>query len=182
MLFVKSTALWTESTALGPNLLLLHLSFFPSLLIKGWLFYNVSVSGEGHNPAFWSSQKRVYLTKTDTWRLNSQTSVTEGVGGVSRVLSCLAKPTVPISTYEGEISMKTKSIFWINENSFKLREEFFCRFSLVTYFIHSSVYTSIPVSQFIPPLLPAWCPYICTLCLCLCFCLREEFEETILVG
>lgn len=75
-------------------------------------------------PNFWSSRKRVYLTKTDTWRLNSQTPVTERIGGASRNLSCLAKPTVPISTNEDEITVKTKSIFQINENSFKLREEF----------------------------------------------------------
>ena len=29
----------------------------------------------------------------------------------------------------------------------------YSRFSLIIYFIHSSVYMSIPVSQFIPPLL-----------------------------
>ena len=46
------------------------------------------------------------------------------------------------------------------------------RFSSVIYFIHSisSVYMSIPVSQFIPPLLPPWCPYVCSLCLCPCVC------------
>uniref|UniRef100_A0A8C0D378 Lipocalin/cytosolic fatty-acid binding domain-containing protein n=1 Tax=Balaenoptera musculus TaxID=9771 RepID=A0A8C0D378_BALMU len=42
----------------------------------------------------------------------------------TRNLSCLAKPTVPISTNEDEITVKTKSIFQINENSFKMREEF----------------------------------------------------------
>ena len=34
-------------------------------------------------------------------------------------------------------------------------------------FIHSRIYMSIPVSQFIPPPLPLWCPYICSLHLCL---------------
>ena len=42
------------------------------------------------------------------------------------------------------------------------------RFSLVSYFIHSSVYMAVPVSQFIPPLFPPWYPYDCSLCLCLC--------------
>ena len=41
----------------------------------------------------------------------------------------------------------------------------YSRFSLVIYFIHCSVYMSIPISQFLPPpSLPAWCPYIGSLC------------------
>ena len=36
----------------------------------------------------------------------------------------------------------------------------YSRFSLDIYFIHSSVCRSIPVSQFIPPPFPLWCPYI----------------------
>ena len=36
------------------------------------------------------------------------------------------------------------------------------RFSLVIYFIHSvsSVYMSIPISQFLPLCFPSWCPYV----------------------
>jgi len=51
------------------------------------------------------------------------------------------------------------------------------RFSLVIYFIHNSVYTSIPISQFIlPPLpFPVWYLYICSLCLCLYFCFANKF-------
>ena len=51
------------------------------------------------------------------------------------------------------------------------------RFSLVIYFIHNSVYTSIPISQFIlPPLpFPLWYLYICSLCLCLYFCFANKF-------
>ena len=39
-------------------------------------------------------------------------------------------------------------------------------------FIRSSVYiyTSIPISQIIPPLFFPWCPYLCSLHLCLYFC------------
>ena len=49
----------------------------------------------------------------------------------------------------------------------------YSRFLLVTYFIHISVYMSIPISQFItsppaptPATFPPWCPYICSLHLC----------------
>ena len=47
----------------------------------------------------------------------------------------------------------------------------YSRFLLVIYFIHISVYMSIPISQFItPPPLPAtfppWCPYVCSLVVC----------------
>ena len=49
------------------------------------------------------------------------------------------------------------------------------RFSLVIYFIHSSVYISVLISHFIPPLLPLWGPYICSLHLCLYFCLTKRF-------
>ena len=46
--------------------------------------------------------------------------------------------------------------------------ELYSMFSLIIYFIHSlnSVYASIPISQFLPPSLPTWCPYICSLPLC----------------
>ena len=54
------------------------------------------------------------------------------------------------------------------------------RFSLVIHFIHSSVYMSISISQFIPPLhFPPWCPYICSLRLCLYFCLANKIIYTI---
>ena len=60
---------------------------------------------------------------------------------------------------------------------------FLCsRFLLVIYFIHISVYMSIPISQFIPPPPPAfppWCPCVCSLHLCLYFCLANRFICTI---
>ena len=47
----------------------------------------------------------------------------------------------------------------------------YIRFLWVIYFIHVSVYMSIPISQFIPPPprppSPPWCPYVCSLHLCL---------------
>ena len=53
----------------------------------------------------------------------------------------------------------------------------YSKFLLVLYFIHISVYMSIPISQFIPPppppppppAFPTWCPYVCSLHLCLYF-------------
>ena len=56
----------------------------------------------------------------------------------------------------------------------------YSRFSLIIYFIHSSVYMSIPISQFIPPPppSPSWCPYIYSLHLCLYFChLQATLQE-----
>ena len=55
-----------------------------------------------------------------------------------------------------------------------MREFYFLysRFLLVIYYIHISIYMSIPISQFIPPpptppplppLSPAWCPYVCSM-------------------
>ena len=62
----------------------------------------------------------------------------------------------------------------------------YSRFLLVIYFIHISIYMSIPISQFIPPPpttppppLPPWCPYVCSLHLCLYFCLANRFTCTI---
>ena len=54
--------------------------------------------------------------------------------------------------------------------------------TLVIYFIHSinSVYTSIPISQFIPYSFPFWCPYICSLHLCLYFRFIDEITYTII--
>ena len=46
---------------------------------------------------------------------------------------------------------------------------------LVTHFIHSSVYMSIPISQFIPLPFSPWYPYVCSLCLCLYFCYADKF-------
>ena len=51
----------------------------------------------------------------------------------------------------------------------------YSRFSVVSCFIHSSVYMSIPISQFIPPSFPPWYPYICSLRLCFCFCFANKF-------
>ena len=64
---------------------------------------------------------------------------------------------------------------------------FIQQFLLVTYFIHISVYMSIPISQFIPPPPPPttfrpWCPYICSLHLCLYFCPANWFICTIFLG
>ena len=56
-------------------------------------------------------------------------------------------------------------------------------FILVIYFIHISVYMSIPTSHFIPPRhFPPWCPYVCSLHLCLCFCPANRFICTIFLG
>ena len=56
----------------------------------------------------------------------------------------------------------------------------YSRFSLVIYFIHSSAYMSIPISQFItPPSFPPRCPYVCSLPLCLYFCFANRFICTI---
>ena len=49
------------------------------------------------------------------------------------------------------------------------------RFSLLIYFIHGSVYTSVPISQFIPPLFPSWYPYIFSLRFYLYFCFANNF-------
>ena len=52
-------------------------------------------------------------------------------------------------------------------------------FLLVIYFIHISVYMSIPISQFIPPptrpAFPPWYPFVYSLHLCLYFCLENGF-------
>ena len=76
------------------------------------------------------------------------------------------------------------SIYYIDNQFFFSFFEFiflYSRFLLVIYFIHVSVYMSIPISQFIPPLpaFPPWCPYICSLHLCLYFCLANRFICTI---
>ena len=61
----------------------------------------------------------------------------------------------------------------------------YSRFLLVIYFIHISVYMSIPISQFIttppphPATFPPWCPYVCSLHLCLYFCPANRFICTI---
>ena len=54
----------------------------------------------------------------------------------------------------------------------------YSKFSLIIYFIHSSINTSTSISQFILPptcnFLP-WCPYICSLYLCLQFYSANRF-------
>ena len=61
----------------------------------------------------------------------------------------------------------------------------YSRFLLVLYFIHISVYMSIPISQFIPSTttppttFPPWCPYVCSLHPCLYFCPANRFICTI---
>ena len=59
----------------------------------------------------------------------------------------------------------------------------FSRFSLVIYFIHSinSVYTSIPVSQFIPPTTFPLDQYVCFLHLHLYFCFANKIIYAIFV-
>ena len=51
--------------------------------------------------------------------------------------------------------------------------------SLVTYFIHRSVYMSVPISQFILPTYPLWCLYVCSLHLCLYLYFANWFICTI---
>ena len=50
------------------------------------------------------------------------------------------------------------------------------RFSLVLCFMHSRMYLSVPVSQFLPllPSFPRWNPHICSLHLCLYFCFANS--------
>ena len=45
----------------------------------------------------------------------------------------------------------------------------YIRFSLFIYLIHSGVYMSVPISQFIPTPLSPWTPYVCSVNLCLYF-------------
>jgi len=45
----------------------------------------------------------------------------------------------------------------------------YVRFSLFIYLIHSGVYMSVPISQFIPTPLSPWTPCVCSVNLCLCF-------------
>jgi len=84
---------------------------------------------------------------------------------------------------ESAIHIPMSTLVWV---SFPLRSlqnfEFpvlYNRFSLLPYFIQSSVYMSTPISQFIPPLFPAWYSYTCTLQLCLYFCFANKFIYTI---
>ena len=46
------------------------------------------------------------------------------------------------------------------------------------YFIHSSVYMSMPTSQ-LTASVPSWYPHICSPCLCLYFCFANKFICTI---
>ena len=60
----------------------------------------------------------------------------------------------------------------------------FCFGIFPIYFIHSinSVYKSIPISEFIPTLLPLWYPCICSLHLCLYFCFANKIIYDIFLG
>ena len=76
------------------------------------------------------------------------------------------------------------SFFFLN---FILFIFLYSRFLFAIYFIHISVYMSIPISQFIPPSptprhFPPWCPYVCSLLLCLYFCPANWFICTIFLG
>ena len=53
------------------------------------------------------------------------------------------------------------------------------RFSLVIYFMHSSVYMSITFFQFTPSPISPWYPYVCSLCVCLYFCFANQIISTI---
>ena len=72
--------------------------------------------------------------------------------------------------------------FWIFE--FYFIYFLYSMFLLVIYFIHISVYMSIPVSQFITPpphppaAFPPWCSYVCSLHLCLYFCFVNKIVYT----
>ena len=55
-------------------------------------------------------------------------------------------------------------------------------FSLVTYFIPSSIYLSAPISQSIPLSFPPWYPYVYSPHLCLYFCFANKFIYTIFLG
>ena len=48
----------------------------------------------------------------------------------------------------------------------------YTRFSLVIYFMHSNVYMSIPISQFIPPPISPFGVHVFSLCLYFCFANR----------
>ena len=63
-----------------------------------------------------------------------------------------------------EVSMSSKQIVPF------FASVLFSRFPLIIYFIHSSVYMSMPVCQCIHPHFPALDPYACPLHLCFCFC------------
>ena len=84
---------------------------------------------------------------------------------------------------ESAIHIHMSTLFWISFPPRSLQNfEFpvlYNRFSLLTYFIHSSVYMSTPISQFIPPLFPPWYSYACTLQLCLYFCFANKLIYTI---
>ena len=45
--------------------------------------------------------------------------------------------------------------------------------SCLFYTQYQCVYVSSPVSQFIPPPFPSWCPHVSSLCLCLYFCFER---------
>ena len=69
-------------------------------------------------------------------------------------------------------------IFWIFFELYFLYSRFLS--VILWYFIHISVYMSIPISQFIPltpapPTFPPWYPYVCSLHLCLYLCLVNWF-------
>ena len=53
--------------------------------------------------------------------------------------------------------------------------------ALVIYLIHSinSVYMSVPITQFFPPLFPLLVSIFCSLPLCLYFCFVDEITYTI---
>ena len=89
-------------------------------------------------------------------------------------------------TSESAIRIRVSPQFWI---SFPFRaprsieQTSLCHadsvFALVTCFIYSGVYVSIPVSRFNPPSPTPWCPYVCSLYLCLYFCFANRFICTI---
>jgi len=83
---------------------------------------------------------------------------------------------------EWALHISASPVFWIpfqfrSPQSIPIAFPVLCRrFSLVIYFIHSSVYMPIPVSQFIPPTpFPFGVHTFFPLHLCLCFCFAHMF-------
>ena len=118
-------------------------------------------------------------------------SVLRALAMLTGVEWCLVVlPCISLMTYDVEhlftcLFAICMFYFFLNFISFIF---LYSRFLLVIYFIHISVYMSIPISQFIPPPPPApatfppWCPYVCSLHLCLCFCPATWFICTIFLG
>ena len=89
---------------------------------------------------------------------------------------------------ESALCISESPLFWIpfqfrSPQSIPLAFPVLCsRFSLVIYFIHSSVYMSTTISQFIPPIpFPFGVHTFFSLHLCLCFCFANTFICIIII-